>query len=194
MPFPELLEEEDSVFALPETTGLSVVAPFLEEEHNESTEDEKQRSSWSEEDEESSEDESVQPSAPVKKLPTVSSPVKAAPSALKPSAPKKSVVPLTTKKAENKSAAKSSPKTPNPSVAKKVVVTQSKSAKKAARKEKKARQVEDSGGKESLYSRGICNRWRQKGYCKSRACDFSHPPEWSAANRKNETENETKKK
>lgn len=47
-----------------------------------------------------------------------------------------------------------------------------------ANKEKKARIV-DAEGKESVYSRNICNRWRQKGWCKSRACEFEHPKEWA---------------
>lgn len=30
----------------------------------------------------------------------------------------------------------------------------------------------------SVYCKNICNRWRQKGVCISRRCEFEHPPEW----------------
>lgn len=39
---------------------------------------------------------------------------------------------------------------------------------------KKSKKIDD----DLIYDHCICNRWRQKGFCKARVCSYSHPEEW----------------
>jgi len=53
-----------------------------------------------------------------------------------------------------------------------------------AQQEESSVQMGDDDEPKRKYSKNICNRWRQRGYCTGgRRCEFTHPPEWKAVGR-----------
>ncbi len=193
-PFPDLYEDVDCVFR---PVGLFEplfveecdidVAPlgldFLDEslcwsppeQHVTVTEEEEQREEMDQDEGggecEDNQDDDAPPSPP-----RVTTPVRQATESKAAPKPQRAAQPLTkaTTVAEGKKKAAAGGK---------VLAMQQTKSKKGKKKEKKARLLES--GKETLYSRAICNRWRQKGYCKSRACEFEHPPEWAGKGSEN---------